>query len=263
MDNEVSIDDDYDKLGKEFLETVKKDKENNFSEDANALVIFYEEKESSIKMANEFLKKFPHSIEAKLCLIGWQDPGEKRMEALEELLEQCEDEFSIDAKFLLTDKGRSYLRLKSLLAETYIVDGFQEDGMELIQEVYEEDTLNDFDAGFILSVELGKKGKWPALVKFFEKHKGEPNIVTHVLKAVAYFNMFGNKVKSKQALNDAYALDSTPFDVISGAMSMEGKDDEEFGGADALFATQMLYDLMSKNEKLMRWIVSNVMRREA
>ena len=232
------------------------------TDEAKAIKVYFEEKEESIKLAEEILKEYPNCIEAQMSIIGWEQNSDKRIEKLEDLLEKEEDNLPISSEFLLTDKGRSFLRLKSSLGQDYLLENYYEDGMELIYEVFEEDTLDDFGVGFIIAVELAKKGKWPALNKFWNKFDAQENIITSVLRTITYFNIYGNKVKSKNALNEAYALDSTPFDVISGALSAEGMDEDDFGDDDALFAVNILYDVMSKNDKLTRWIITNLMKKE-
>ncbi len=240
-----------------------KEAENReLSTEAEALESFFKEKDASIKMAQQILDAQSDCIEAQLCLIGWEPEAETRIELLEDLLENCEASLDITDDFLKTDRGRAFVRIKALLGETYLTEDYYDDGMELIQEVFEEDSLNDFNVGVIIAIELAKKAKWPALVRFWNKFDAQENIITSVLRAISYFNIYGNKAKSKQALNQAYQLDPIPFKVIVGTMNVEGISDEEYGNEESFFTVQMLYDLMSKNEKLTRWMVTNVMRNE-
>lgn len=243
-------------------EDTKPAPEIDHSDEAKALEAFFMSKDESIKLANEILSKNPDCIEAKLAVIGWNKDPEERINDLEDMLEEYEEKFDHSEAFKASDQGRAFLRIKASLGEEYLKEDYYEDGMEIIQEVFEEDKRDDFGVGFVIAVELAKRGLWPALNKFWNRFDAQVNIVTSVLRAVTYFNIYGNKVKSKKALNEAYELDSTPFDVISGAMSMEGISEEESEDEEVLFALHILYDLMARNEKLTRWIVTHITRKE-
>ena len=213
---------------------------------------FYElEKDKSLKEAKAYSEKNPGCIESKLCLIGWEEDSETRIDQLDALVEELpEGPLSI-----------TQLRARFELANELNRSNYADEALEEYHEILNLDTDNVFDVGIIISVELANKGKWLDLVKFFDQMDASINIIPSMVRAIAFFYKFGNKAKSKIALKDAYMVNEVPFKVLSGAM--KSREEEDLDGlpddADAVMAINILYDVMGRNDKLAKFVISNVM----
>lgn len=220
-------------------------------------------KTESLKAIEEALALDPDCLEAHICRIGWMDDPEKRIDALEDVLDigdrvlGVQDEDFDKNRWWGDYKTRPYMRAMVYLGFELIGTGYQEEGIEIFNNLLEMNPNDNQGIRFLLMEHALLERNSQLYNKLFKQYDDESGLVFVYGRALAAYFKYGNKAKAKKIAQKAFERNPHPmFMLIGEEPYLEEVTSFQIGTPEeAMEVVDFLVRFFNKNKKIAKWMV--------
>jgi tetratricopeptide (TPR) repeat protein len=219
--------------------------------------------EVSRRILEQALKLDPDCLEAHLCRIGWMEDAEKRIDALEDLLDHGDRVLGVnnpdfDPEMWWGDfHTRPHMRAMNLLGVDLLESGYIDEGLEILMQILQMNHTDNMGVRYTLIEAATLHRKPDIFYKMLELYPDEMGLSFYYCKALVAYFKYGNKAKSKKIAVKAFERNPFPILLIAGAEEFP----EETGyfkigsKEEAAEIVPFLSHIADKHKKAIDWLI--------
>lgn len=176
----------------------------------------------SLRTIAQALKLDPDCLEAHLCKTGWMEDPEKRIDALEDLLDLGDRVLGVNDPDFEPERWwkhhvtRPYLRAMAFLGFELMRLNYLDEATEVLQEVLELNPDDNLAVRYLL-LELALYKKDLSLFdEICRAYPDDEGLIFYYGKAIAQYLKFRNKSKARETAIKAFTRNPHPILLITG-----------------------------------------------